>query len=262
MPEQRATVPLLYVKNRGEQTTKVELKLTTASDQTIVRFTGGCGYMSPQDAQGMYDLLTKAFYGYAGAILFGGTRMLSSKDSCTIVPGITEVPPLIKKECPGCVLLGVVPKTRDLEISHLGLIISRQEDYLTIVHPDQDQCLIVQQTTDEGVDWEAEFTECLRIIQDLRDMAGWQSLLVSYNGGEVTRKEIIATAERGWSVLLIADSGRVTEEFSRNLSFLSRYPNVKVAEKNSWAIHNSLAELNIVKSSKCEIVKFGGKANG
>jgi hypothetical protein len=244
--------PSLYVKRRGEQTTKLELSITRAKQRHIVRLTGGCGYMSAGDTAGLYELFTKAFRGFEGAILFGGTRMLQKDDVEVIVPGITEIAPLIRQTCPGSVILGVVPKSEDLRLTQYGLVVSDEvrNDYLTIVHPEQDQCLIVQQSADEGVDWDAEWQECLRIIGDLRQFAQWQSVLVAYNGGSVTEREILATAEQGWPVILIAGSGRKTDEYAMNADFIKQYPNVMVVEKSSESLRRGLIALGAIEATE------------
>ncbi len=226
-------------------------------DKMLVRFTGGCGRMSEEDAEGLCDMFTEAFDGFAGGIIFGGTRILKRDNVRKIVPGITEIPPIIRRKCPRSVILGIIPKSNDLRISEHGLIVSNEEenDFFTIIHPEQDQCLVVQQSVDQGVDWEAEFKECIRITEDLKNFAGFQSLLVSYNGGGVTEKEILATAELGWPVLLINGSGRKTEEYANNHWFLKKYPNVVVAEKNAASIRKELISLGVIKRA-FSIVEF------
>jgi len=231
-------IPSLYVKRLGEQTTKLALRLTTARHHCVVRFTGGCGHMDPEDAKGMYELFLTAFNGFAGAMLFGGTRMLRGKE---IVPGITEVPPMIKEKNPGCILLGVVPKMQDLRIVEQGIYLSGNwNDIMTIIHPYQDQCLVIQKNPDAGVSWEVEYEECMHITNDLREIANWRSLLVSYNGGSVSEKEILATAAAGWPVLLVEGSGRKTDEYARNKTFLAEYPNVLVAQRDASDLRSKL----------------------
>lgn len=237
--------PSLYIQGQNEQSSVIALKLTRARQRFVVRFTGGCGYMSVDDANGLYDLFARAFNGFSGAILFGGTRMVNREDFDSFLPSITEIPALIKKNNPAAVILGVVPKTSEVKLSEAGMIVSNESenDYITIVHPDQDMCLIVQKSVDNTVSWEAEYKECLSIIKSLKDFAGWDSLLISYNGGLVTEKEILETAELGWPVLLINDSGRITEKYANDKIFLKRYPNVFVAEKHSASIQKKLQKL-------------------
>src|SRR3989339_1110670 len=156
------TMPRLYIKSQGEDTTKLALKLTTVPHRVIVRFTGGCGLMHPEHVNNLYQMFIAAFHGFKGAIIFGGTRMLLTADPKTVKPGITEIPPLIKKANPQCQILGVIPKTQDLRICDFGMIVSGEpdhDDFFTVNHPDIDELLIVQQSVDIEVHWETEFEE-------------------------------------------------------------------------------------------------------
>lgn len=250
-------VPRLYVKSRGEQTTKLALQLTCAPRKCVVRMTGGCGSMSQDDAEGLIELFAAAFDGYDGAMLFGGTRMLRCDDPTVVVPGITEVPPALRLRCPSMTLLGVTPRTQDLALTEHGVIVSAEDGkpYFTVVHPQQDISLVVQTTPDDPEVWDAEYQECLRIAEDLRSYAGFRSVLVSYNGGTVTRREILATAERGWPVILIRGSGRVTDEFAADDAFLAANPHVAVAEKDVGSLRDALARHGAVPPRRFAVLK-------
>ncbi len=252
-------VPSLFVKSKGEQTVQLALKLTTAPRKFVVRFTGGCGKMSRQDAEDLYELFDEAFVGFQGAMLFGGTRMLSREDSTIIVPGITEVVHRIRTNNPQSISLGVVPRTSVLCLSDLGMIVENdpQSPYLTIVHPEQDICLMVQVATDCPEVWDAEYQECQRIMEDLRGFAGFQTLLICYNGGTVTERELLVHAKKGWPVLLIEGSGRTTDRYASDSTFLSDYPNVRVAEKSASAIRTQLIQSGALSPDKLRLVQSG-----
>ena len=191
--------------------------------------------MSASDADGLYNLFAEALNGFDGGILVGGTRMIA-KEGGEILPSVTEIPMKVRVASPKVVILGVVPKTSELQlVPGLGMVVSGESgaSYTSIIHPCQDVCLLVQQSVDAGVEWEAEYRVCLDIIQSLREFANWQSALISYNGGSVTKKEILETAERGWPVVLIRGSGRVTDELAGDEIFLQNHPNVFVSEKTS-----------------------------
>ena len=246
------SVPSLFIKNQGENSSaKYALLLTRAANNFVVRLTGGCGYMSEEDAKGLYGLFLHSLIGFDGAMLFGGTRMIRKDDNSVIVPGITEIPPFIKEHCPNAIFQGVIPKTGDLQLSDCGMVVSNgdDDDYLTIVHPQQDAALIVQANVDDGVVWEAEFKECLKIIQYLREFAQWRSLLIAYNGGGTTKKEIIAHAKLGWPVLLIKGSGRVSDELSNDKQFLMQYPSISIVQKDPALMRRALIELNVIKNN-------------
>lgn len=259
---QTVFTPSLYIQNEGEDSTKTALSLTRAKTRCLVRLTGGCGLMSQSDAENLYDLFVGAFAGFDGAMLFGGTRMVNKDDVTVIIPGITEIPPLIKKNCWDAVILGVIPKTSDIDLSpKYGMIVSKEADnsYITVVHPEQDMCLIIQGSVDRCVCWDTEFEECIKITEKLRQFADWDSLLVSYNGGGTTEKEIVKTAALGWPVLLIDGSGRKTEEYANNTDFLRKYPNVSVVEKDVFALRRKLTELGVLPRGNLVLVERSKK---
>lgn len=213
--------------------------------------------MSAEDARDFLSLFENAFSGFAGAMLFGGTRMIDKQNASQIVPGITEIPSHIREACPNMVSLGVVPRTADIKITEHGLVVSESDEdaYRTIIHPNQDMCLLVQVSPDQPAIWDAEFEECLQITKDLRDFAEFKSLLVVYNGGGVTEREILATAKHGWPVLLIRGSGRKADEYASNSEFLKTHPNVRVAEKDSDDIRQHLISFGMLPPEKLRLVK-------
>ncbi len=214
-----------------------------------MRFTGGCGNLPEAQADAMYELFVDAFNGFQGAMMFGGTRMIRTSDHKSVRHGITEVPPMIRRHNPECKMLGVVPIEKPpLELDFdLGHVISREREYTTVVHPGQDYCLIIQASPDDGVIWEAEYRFCLTFSAMLRDHAGFESLLVSYNGGNTTEKEILNTANLGWPVLLIDGSGGKTEHYARDEEFLTRCQNVRVCQNNVASLRQSLAVMGALE---------------
>lgn len=236
--------PSCFVANKGEESVKAALLLTSAKRRFVVRITGGCGYMSTEDAQGMESLFADAFRGYAGGIIYGGTRMYDRQERpLRVVPGITEIVPRIRDENEGVVTLGITPRRSDIVFHpEFGLVVTDgpEEDYVTVVHPDQDSCLIVQKSVDKGADWIDEAYESQSIVDHLRTFAKFDSLLLCYNGGSVTEQEILFTAENGWPVLLVRGSGRKSDEYANDTRFLTKHPNVCVAENNILSIRRQL----------------------
>ena len=244
-------IPSLYIQNKGEKSVKIALRLTSAPSRVVMRITGGCANMSSSDATGMYNLFTKATKGFDGGILIGGTRMIS-KENDAILDSVTEIPTRMRAHCPNAVVLGVIPRTADLRlVPGLGLVVSEDPSglFATIVHPDQNACLLVQQSVDTGVEWEAEYRACIEITESLREFANWQSVLLSYNGGSVTKKEIFETAGRGWPVVLIKGSGRVTDELAGDDDFLKEHKNVVVADKTPESLRDVLVGLGALHVS-------------
>lgn len=250
-------IPSLVIKSKGESTTRLALRLTRAKTKVVIRLTGGCGKMSVEDAEDLYRLYRDALAGFNGAMLFGGTRMLMRDDPSVIVPGITEIPSFCAGACPDMLTLGVIPRTQDLSVCELGMLVSSEPGnrYVTIVHPKIELGLLVQRSAEEAEDWDAEFKECLDLVRDLRDFAGFQSILISYNGGTVTEREILATAKRGWPVILVNGSGRKTEEYANDAAFLKEYPNVKVCERDAQSLRDLLIFFGAKPPEKLRLLK-------
>ena len=251
------SVPRLYVKSRGEQTTKLSLMLTQAKRRFVVRITGGCGKMTADEAEGLYGLFRRAMFGFDGAVIFGGTRMLRKDDPSEVVPGVTEIAPAMRESCPEMTLLGIVPRTQDIDLSEHGLVVSHEGEnpYFTIVHPTQDIVLVVQVSADDAEIWDAEYGESLRIVADLRTYAKFGSVTVSYNGGGVTEREVRRTAALGWPVILVKGSGRVTDDFAVDREFLLAHPSVIVAEKDPYALRDALSSVGAVPSPGLALVR-------
>ena len=241
--------PRLLLQSGSERSTIFRLGLTTAYAKVLVRLTGGCGYMSSADAQGLYDLFVPAFDGFSGALLYGGTRIVSAENPSEILPSITELGPLIRRRCPAAKVHGVIPRTDAFSIDSIGrLIISHDSGngLVSIVHPDQESVLMVQHSVDEAATWGDEWKVCAELAHDLKAFGGFQPLVIAYNGGRYTAEEIEASARSGTPTLLIAGSGRKTDEYASNGAFLSAHPSVRVIDRSPQALRLALEELGIV----------------
>jgi hypothetical protein len=231
--------PGIYPLRPGEVSHHVAYELTTVPIRVAVRWTGGCGNLDESQADAMYELFVDGFQGFTGAQLFGATRMIRQVDGLPVPTtdprhvrhGITEVPPMIRRTNPDSKILGVVPiEAPPVQMDfNLGTVISRDDDYVTVVHPGVDYALMIQASPDDGVIWEAEYKWCYRFLIELQ-RANFRSLLVSYNGGQTTEKEIMLHARTGLPVLLIAGSGGKTGHYAGDHAFLDHHPNVQICE--------------------------------
>lgn len=264
----------LFFQSGKERSVDFALNFSDKSARPFVlRLTGGCADMTVADAIGMRNL-TDALRGrgkrgkrlprFAGFALFGGTRMVSIHEPHAIVPGITEVFPQAAPDCPGTIMLGVVPGFDKFDrINKRGLkdkLILREEKkkgVYTIVHPDLQSVLFLKPTPDNEAIWEAEMKECWKYIQSLHER-NWQSLLVVYNGGPTTDKEIKLWAEWGlrepgrWKILLIKDSGRAADDYASDKEWLAAHPDVHVAENSVESINEKLYELEALVERSAE----------
>ena len=235
-----------------ETSHNVAYELTTLQRRVLVRLTGGCGSLPDAQGAAMYQLFVDGFAGFNGAMLFGGTRMLRMPDNTEICPGITEVAPMILRANKDCRILGIVPlKTPPMVFDQrLGAVVEHNSEYTTIINPSQNYCLTIAASPDNGVIWEEEYKFCLQLTRLMRDRAKFRSVLVCYNGGDYTEQELLATADEGWPVLLIAGSGGQTEAYARNSLWLKQHPNVHSCEATAASLHQALVALKVLPASK------------
>jgi hypothetical protein len=231
----------------------------------VMRLTGGCGLMTPEDAVGLANLQEALSGGkpaengdvqhprFAGFCLFGGTRMIRKDDPSVIVPGITEVPPAISAQCPDAAMLGVIAKVGHMLYTPHGVVVHGEgsSDYATIVHPTQTSTVVLQPSADSLASWDDEAKECINICDALRNLQ-WQSLLTVYNGGGVTEREILRWAKLGkidpfWRVLLIKGSGRKADEYANDQEFLDEHPTVHVCNNTVEDMRSKLLELGAIR---------------
>jgi hypothetical protein len=230
----------------------------------VLRLTGGCANMTAADAIGMRNLADalRGFKGskdlprFEGFALFGGTQMISIHDPAQVVPGITEIFPSIAQNLPGLVMLGIVPGFRQLLVSkEPGLIgknildIQPKKGVITTVHPDLRSVLLVEPEPNNEEIWDDEWKECARYIRTLHER-NWKSLLIVYNGGSVSERELKFWAQAGrqepgrWNVLLIKESGRIADQYAEDQAFLDEHPGVFVAENDVEHINETLYKLD------------------
>jgi hypothetical protein len=234
----------------------------------VMRLTGGCQLMEESDAVGLANL-QEALSGkkvgeeaqgeevsqhpkFAGFCLFGGTRILRKDNPNVSVPGITEVPPAISRDCHDAVMLGVIAKAGHMRYTPYGLVVHSENnsEYATVVHPTQTSTVLLQPSADSLASWDDEAKECINICDALRQLQ-WQGLLTVYNGGAVTEREIQRWAKLGqrdpfWRVLLINGSGRKADEYANDEEFLEEHPTVHVCNNTVDSMRSKLAELGAI----------------
>lgn len=222
---------LFWMDQDDQPSSVIAMKLSN-SNCFFIRLTGGCGYMSREDGERSISILTETLSGFGGAVLYGGTRVLApNNDGYEVFPTILEVPPLLRSMNPRMMSFGIVPRMINVEFSEHGLIIGREKDsgFLTVIHPNQDVCLILQKNVDQPSFWDAERIACQQITQEFyENRKGFGAALVAFNGGEVTKREIQSWAEANLPVILFADSGRTTSQFCQDRDWLAAHPSVTV----------------------------------
>jgi hypothetical protein len=214
----------------------------------------------------MLKLFREGFSGFGGGMLVGGTRMLvksGDRPTTVIRPGITEVPMEIRRECPDAVIGGLVLGSERYDTAEHTVLFDQntwllgeqnKEDrkYLTILNPEIDYFTYIDHSNlPANRRWDAEYLDAISMTQTMcrEDRAGlrrFDPLLLVYNGGATTEREVHAWCELRWPVMLVKDSGRVADELCHNRDFLSANPNVTVCPKDSESMNLLLKSKGII----------------
>ena len=219
---------------------------TLAESKVAMRITGGCKGMSVDDKAQMLQFFADAFSGYKGLVWSGGTRMVVDGH---VDPMVTDVPGVIASVNNGCVALGTVPRTDMLTLQGDSRLVLDQ--WGTVPNPDLLGILIVQNGPDGAMDWDGDLDAYFALMQNWRTYAGFTSLgLCSWNGGDITRAEIMRAIKRDWPVFLVRGSGRVTDEIitqweNKDASLMKNIPekfdNLYIVDKNdAMSLHHAL----------------------
>ncbi len=187
---------------------------TLARNKIALRVTGGCKGMSTTDKVEMLDFFSKAFAGYRGLIWSGGTRQVTNG---VVDPMVTDVPGVVAAANEGCVALGTVPRTSMLSLQDDSRLVL--DNWGTAPNPDMAGILIVQNGPDGEMGWDGDLDAYFALMQNWQTYAGFQRLgICSWNGGDITRNEIMRAIKLKWPVFLIKGSGRVTDELIQKIN--------------------------------------------
>ncbi len=249
-----SSYPTLFYQTGWEQSQNFVFNFAYGLRHFVLRLTGGCE-MSDQDAAGLVNLEEALAGGmgidgqplpyFSGFGIFGGTRYKRLDDPKGYIPGITEVLPKIAHRLPEAAMLGIVGKTTTMQrYTPYGIVVDedQRKGTFTVIHPSARSLLVLQPTADRAAPWTSEYQESYRLCHEL-GVAGWDSLLVVYNGGSIVEKEVNLWADRGQELLIVAGSGRKADAFAGNEQFLREHPNVHVCGNEVGAIRASLEEL-------------------
>lgn len=242
----------------GEPPSAFMSLMSSAKHNALVRITGGCAAMCSADAEPMRQLFTEAFTGFQGAILIGGTRMLDANGE--LVPGITEVGPLIRAANPSSVLLGVIPRAESLswDFATGGLVIERSAfvegnppsdpSIQVIVQTHMDAVVALDKRLTKLSMWHDEAAFCARVTEAQHLYAKWSSALVVYNGGQTTEYEARLIADQKWPVILVRGSGRAADTLASDKEFLSQHRGcIFVCSQTPESLRDALIKTHVLK---------------
>ncbi|HVI69364.1 MAG TPA: hypothetical protein VM581_02805 [Magnetospirillaceae bacterium] len=215
----------------GEVSRRLAIRAASTRGKVAVRIGGGVRSLSSSAVAMMNKTIVPAFAGCDFTLIAGGTRTELRLDGA-ILPGITEVLPLIGAVSPLAKTVGVIPRQTDLRLVHGRLIVADkpQNDHITIVHPDLNTCLLLQYSVDKGLDgWDAEWLTALDLMEALRLDGGYRTLHLFYGGGKTTERELLHVLNLShspanpWWVVLVADSGGVVSQYAADKSWCSQF---------------------------------------
>jgi hypothetical protein len=182
---------------------------TTAAKKVAVRLAGGCKGMSADDKTEMLEFFSLALKGFEGVIWSGGTRQTDKTGG--VDPMVTDVPGVIAAGTPGCIALGTVPRTEMMTLQRESSLVFDQ--YGTAPNPSMSGILVVQNGPDGEMGWDGDVKTYAKLMNQWRDCAAFTALgLISWNGGAVTKDEVIMSIKQGWTTVLVEGTGRATDE--------------------------------------------------
>lgn len=201
--------------------------------------------------------------GIEGHVFFGGTRTRYLFRPEIVLPGITEVAAWLRRRNDRVRLYGIAPRLDRQQQTPFGLLLSvkrvperPEESTFTCLHPQPDLNLVLQHSSDTQANYDDEWQRVLGIVSEVFRRGGWKALLIAYNGGVITKREIqawLAMDERDqvfgieprYHILLVKGSGRITGEFAENPEITGRR-NVWVAEQQVESIRGVLRHLGML----------------
>lgn len=222
------------------------LTATQAAHRVAVRIAGGCKGMSLEDKIHMFEYFETAFRGFRGMVMSGATRQLTSEG--LLDPMVTDIPGFIVAQNPGSIALGTAPRTAAFNLT--GPMILTVDKYGTVPNPTQSAALYVQNGPDGTLDWNGDVAVYIRLMEHLREYAGFTALgLIVWNGGAVTKEEALTVASKGWPVFIVQGSGRIADELAADASYTSQ-PNVHIVSKNNPdTLRQELIAANFIRES-------------
>lgn len=181
---------------------------TRAERKVALRLAGGCKGMDADDKASMIAFFEEAFAGFRGLVWSGGTRAVKDGEIDIMV---TDVPGVIAAGNPGSVALGTTPRTDMLRLQGESRLVI--DEWGQMLNPDMSGILVVQNGPDGDMDWDGDLDAYFKLMENWQKFGAFKALgLIAWNGGGVTRTEIIRAAKKKWPVILVKGSGRATDK--------------------------------------------------
>lgn len=215
-----------HVMNAGEVAPSSFVNaLNDLSEQhrVVIRITGGCGKMEPQEEEKVINYFETAFAGFGGVIFSGGTAKYNKAngEKSFMVTGL----PVILAACKDNVkVLGSFPRTdvfrlADGEKGMANLVfddanLNPKETHVQMPDANYDELLAVQGNVNTVLDWDGDLDTYFDLM-DIWRQGGAKTAVIVFNGGGVTYKEAKRAVDEGHKLIVINGSGRKADELAK-----------------------------------------------
>jgi len=225
---------VLIIQDKGAQLPATfALMATRAARKVCIRISGGCKGMNADDKKAMMDFFQIAFKGFEGMIWSGGTRQFD-KDG-NLDPMVTDVPGVVAAGNPKCVALGSTPRTDVLRLVEESRLVL--DDYGTAPNPSMNAILLVQDGAEGKLGWDGDLDAAFGLMDQLTQYGGFHRAgVIAWNGGAITRDEVMRSIKKGWPTIVVKGSGRAADEIAAELvagTFADKRENLYVVDKSS-----------------------------
>lgn len=222
-----------------------KLFVTSARQKAIIRVAGGCKGFTPEASAAMMPFFLGGFAEknaggevqrkYQGVVFSGGTA--NADDEGTLANDMVTNVPAVLREAYGVVAMSTTPRTADLalERKHGGLVVG--DTVGTRLDYRQDAAAIIQKSASQLMDWDGDVPVYFDFMEDLKE-AGYDTAVITMNGGDITRDEIYGALKRGIPVIAVEGSLRETDAF------------IKAFRDGDWTDTCSEKRAKLVKAGK------------
>jgi hypothetical protein len=222
-----------------------KLFATSARQKAIIRVAGGCKGFTPEASAAMMPFFLGGFAEkdtagaitrqYKGVVFSGGTAN-ANEDGDLADDMVTNVPAVLRAAY-GVVAMSTTPRTADmaLERKHGGLVVG--DTVSTRIDYRQDAAAVMQKSASQLMDWDGDVPVYFDFMADLKE-AGFQTGVITLNGGDITRDEIYGALSRGIPVIAVEGSLRETDAF------------IKAFRDGDWTDTCSEKRAKLVKAGK------------
>lgn len=198
---------LFCVMGSAESTpTSLAAMASQAKSPRAFRLAGGCSGMTPEQRAAVVPYFVEALRGFDGVAISGGTMSPDGQ------PMVTNVPSALVSAGNPCVAIGTLPRTHDMSLPKSGSVsVSKYGDTIDL---GQHGVAVVQLNASEVLDWDGDLPFYLSFMTGLRNDAQYTVATIVFNGGGVTKKEMIGAIENGIPLIVVRGSGRAADEFA------------------------------------------------